>query len=286
MKSVLLVIMKIGRKLFRNTPIQRLGLTTFIYKRIAVRAFGTDPVEVDFRGAKILYPGGDYTTLPTLVEGVYEEAELDALEQILDSLDDPIIAVDIGANVGIWTVLLARHPKVAQVLAFEPSNENLFFLQKNIARNHLTEKVEVIQKAVSSHSGNVIFNESGSGATKRIDLTGSTVVEAVVLDEIVGLRKIGLIKIDVEGHEPSVLNGSWRTLESSEPFLFIEYSDLQTRSAGLSWQSVGTRLVSIYGSFSILDGKESRLEKNFSSLVGDNRLLNLLFVPKEITKPK
>jgi FkbM family methyltransferase len=286
MKSVLLVIMKIGRKLFRNTPIQRLGLTTFIYKRIAVRAFGTDPVEVDFRGAKILYPGGDYTTLPTLVEGVYEEAELDALEQILDSLDDPIIAVDIGANVGIWTVLLARHPKVAQVLAFEPSNENLFFLQKNIARNHLTEKVEVIQKAVSSHSGNVIFNDSGSGATKRIDLTGSTVVEAVVLDEIVGLRKIGLIKIDVEGHEPSVLNGSWRTLESSEPFLFIEYSDLQTRSAGLSWQSVGTRLVSIYGSFSILDGKESRLEKNFSSLVGDNRLLNLLFVPKEITKPK
>lgn len=92
--------MRFCRRLFRNTPIQRLRITTFEYKKLAQQDFGQDPIKVPFRGAHILCPGGDYTTLPTFVDGVCEKVELDEFTSYLDNKTAPVCAVDIGANVG------------------------------------------------------------------------------------------------------------------------------------------------------------------------------------------
>lgn len=270
--------MRLGRKLFRNTPIQRWGITTFVYKVAARRAFGKSPIEVSFRGAKILYPGGDYTTLPTLMDGIYEANELDTLTSYLNSLSSPITAVDIGANVGIWTVLLAQHKNVKKVIAFEPSKENLSFLRSNLELNGIQDKVEVVESAVSDTDGEVRFDDVGSGATKRISQTGSIVVSSVSLDTYLRNTSVDLIKIDVEGYEPSVLNGCWKTIESSLPTLFIEYSFPQVIAAGLSWKSAGERLCNLYGEFRVIADTETISQSNFAVLENDNRLLNLQFV--------
>ena len=275
--------MRLGRKFFRNTPIQGWAVTTFIYKNAARKAFGTDPVEVSFRGARILYPGGDYTTLPTLMDGVYESNELAALMSYLDSLSTPITAVDIGANVGIWTVLMAQHKNVRRVIAFEPSQGNLSFLRSNLELNEIRDKVDVVESAVSDLDGEVRFDDVGSGATKRISQSGSTVVSAVSLDSYLQGAPIGLIKIDVEGYEPLVLNGCWQTIEASLPALFIEYSLPQVTAAGLSWATAGKRLCGLYGEFRLIADSSTTSESNFSVLQNDNRLLNLQFVA-HITK--
>lgn len=272
--------MRMGRRLFRNTPIQRWRLTTFVYSSAARRAFGTESIEVAFRGSRILYPGGDHTTLPTLMDGVYEENELDELTRYLDSLQYPVTAVDIGANVGIWTVLLARHHNVQQVLAFEPSQSNLSFLRTNLEINQIQDKVVVIEAAVSDFDGEIRFDDLGSGATKRISPTGSAIVTSVTLDKYLQGKRIDLIKVDVEGYEPSVLNGSWHTLESYLPALFIEYSLLQVKAAGLSWSDSGERLCRLYGEFTIISDSDLVQKFDFGSLESDNRLLNLKFIKK------
>jgi FkbM family methyltransferase len=272
--------MRIGRRCFRNTPIQGWRATDFIYKRAALRAFGTEPVEVAFRGSRILYPGGDHTTLPTLMDGVYELYELNELTSYLDSLTSPITAVDIGANVGIWTVLLASHPNVQQVFAFEPSQSNLSFLRNNLRINQIEHKVVIIESAVSDYDGDVRFDDLGSGATQRISQTGSTVLSSVTLDSYLEGKLIDLIKIDVEGYEPSVLNGSWQTIEVSLPTLFIEYSLPQVTAAGLSWGECGDRLCHLYDEFTIITDSGLIKESDFASLEGDNRLLNLNFIKR------
>ena len=272
--------MRIGRRIFRNTPIPGWRVTTFIYKRAALRAFGMEPVEVTFRGLRILYPGGDHTTLPTLMDGVYELNELNELTKYLDSLVSPITAVDIGANVGIWTVLLACHQNVQQVFAFEPSQSNLSFLRTNLRINQVEDKVVVIEAAVSDFDGEVLFDDIGSGATKRISQTGSTVLSSVTLDSYLEGRHIDFIKIDVEGYEPSVLEGGWQTIEASLPTLFIEYSLPQVTAAGLSWGECGDRLCRLYGEFTIITDSDLIKESDFGSLEGDNRLLNLRFIKR------
>jgi len=278
--SFLRFVMRVGRRLFRNTPIQRLNLTTYAYRKLALKAFGADPIEVHFRGALFMYPGGDYTTLPTLMDGVYERAELDALISFLDSLSSPICAVDIGANVGIWTVILARHRNVKEVVAFEPSQENLTYLRSNIELNQVKDKVTIVESAVSDVDGEITFDDSGSGATKRIAATGTTVVSSVSLDSFLKGKSVDLIKIDVEGYEPLVLNGSWSTIETSLPTLFIEYSLPQVDSAGLSWVQAGNRLIRVYGGFTIVSESGAETFHDFVKLENDNRLLNLIFQRK------
>ena len=198
----------------------------------------------------------------------------------LDSLKSPVTAIDIGANVGIWTVLLARHPNILQVLAFEPSQSNLSFLRSNLEINQIQHKVIVIEAAVSDFDGEIRFDDLGSGALNRISQTGSAIVSSVTLDTYLQGKRIDLIKIDVEGYEPSVLSGSWKTLESYLPTLFIEYSLPQVEAAGLSWADPGERLCSLYGGFTVISDSELVQKFDFASLESDNRLLNLKFMKK------
>jgi FkbM family methyltransferase len=280
-KTILRSFMRISRKCFRNTPIQRLRITTFIYKHVARTAFKAEIIEVSFRGARILYPGGDYTTLPSLVDGVYEKNELNALMKHLDGMKSPINAVDIGANVGIWTVLLAKHENVRQVFAFEPSPLNVSLLRSNIELNHLEEKVVIIESAVADTDGQVRFEDTGSGATKRISQTASSFVSSVSLDSYLNGAHVDLIKIDVEGYEPIVLNGSWNTIEATMPTLFIEYSLPQVFAAGLTWKTAGERLCNLYGKYTVITDAGIKTEEDFDAIAKDNRLLNLLFTHPE-----
>ena len=276
-------LMRAARRLFRNTPIQQWSLTTRIYKFVAGKAFSEEFLDVPFRNATIRYPGGDYTTLPSLVEGYYEKTEIDRVMKFLDSLSTPVTAYDVGANVGIWTCLLAKHPSVMNVVAFEPSRENLSLLRTNIDLNGCAEKVTIVEAAVSDRDGVIEFLEGGSGATRRIagDQGGEKSIRVAVLrlDTYAQSHNEspGLIKVDVEGFEPHVIDGMRQVVQQFRPALLLEYSLIQSESAGTSWEAMGPWLTDEYGSVEILDETGAQIASDFSSLGSDRRLLNLFF---------
>ncbi len=124
--------------------------------------------------------------------------------------------VDIGANVGRWTLPASRFYK--RVLAFEPVPLTCWVLRRNISLNKI-RNVSIFEKAVSDKDGFLdlwVPREKFSSmySTDRfLDKFSDTTVrvKCVALDNLALVPDF--VKIDVEGHEVSVLKGMMKTLE-------------------------------------------------------------------------
>ncbi len=117
--------------------------------------------------------------------------------------------IDIGANVGLYSIyvgLLDRRPAIE---AFEPSAATAAALEANLALNP-SVRARIHRVALSDHAGVAAFDQRqtlGTGA--RIDPAGGDRVTLARLDDVLPLkgRRDAAMKIDVEGHELSVLAG-------------------------------------------------------------------------------
>jgi FkbM family methyltransferase len=147
------------------------------------------------------------------------------------------VAVDVGANVGLFTSVLARRSKT--VIAFEPNPACVRHLLEVAPRN-----CEVIAKAVSDRSGTTTLRvpvASGIAmdalstieAANRFDTeTRATefvrhTVETVTLDQVLigpsgPAGRVGFINIDAEGHEFAVLRGGEGAIAAHRPVLLVE----------------------------------------------------------------
>lgn len=155
--------------------------------------------------------------------------------RILKLLADPErLAVDVGANYGVYTVLLARSAKAC--IAFEPNAAVAAAAKKRVAAEGLTN-VQVHACALSNRNGEVAFLvpvvdgvESDAYATIEPEnrLSGAEVNRYMVpchpLDEF-GLEAVGLLKIDAEGHETAILDGAKSLIERDKPAVMIEVEE-------------------------------------------------------------
>ena len=155
------------------------------------------------------------------------ETELWLLPDLVDGEKD---AIDVGANTGLYTYYLSRLAR--HVYAFEPHRVLAGFLDKATGDN-----VTVLNKAVSDSSGKLPFYvpvRRGRKLYNVASLDEAVIkdrdhiveeIETVSLDQL-GYENIGFIKIDVEGHELSVLKGAVKTIGQQRPTLLIEILDL------------------------------------------------------------
>lgn len=116
------------------------------------------------------------------------------------------VFLDVGANVGSYTVLAAG-ASGASVVAFEPDPKSAADLARNVAANSLEDRVTVRVAAVGASSGSA-FLTVGAGPENRIAASGQSV------DLVMHAT---CMKLDVEGHETAVLEGAARLL--SDPRL-------------------------------------------------------------------
>jgi len=101
---------------------------------------------LNFRGSNF-YVGMDLGIFPSVYSGDFESAELDlALSQ---NFSKGSIIWDVGANVGIWSVLLAQGFPDSKVISFEPQKTALDLLEKNILQNNLTN-IEVFEMGLGA----------------------------------------------------------------------------------------------------------------------------------------
>jgi FkbM family methyltransferase len=124
-------------------------------------------------------------------------------------------AIDLGANVGYYTVLFAEKvgPK-GRVFAFEPAPENVELLERNVKLNGF-EQVQVVPKACSDESGTIALHLSRAGkGLHTIGAPGnanwdSVQVEMVRLDDVFPelAFRVDFLKIDIEGAESRALRG-------------------------------------------------------------------------------
>lgn len=143
-------------------------------------------------------------------------------------------AVDIGANKGLYSYMLAQ--SADHVICFEPNPALAAKLRLaapdncTIQQNAVSDKNEQCVLTIPrSKEGHYAPNTATLEALEGNDSLTFT-VESVRLDDL-NLQDIRFIKIDVEGHEPSVLKGARTLIASQRPTVLLEINDAQADSA-------------------------------------------------------
>lgn len=182
--------------------------------------------EEEARGTErlTLHPPGDWVSDEIRRTGRWFEQDI--LEAVADRVK-PGTFIDAGAHLGNHTVYLALHTAHEVILAFEPWPENYALL---LANTYRLSRVRPYPYALSDRHGTVRLLEDANRGHVRVDPAGRQTAMAIRLDSLM-LDDVTLLKIDVEGHEPAVLRGAQRTIESCRPLVLIEdwtghYGDL------------------------------------------------------------
>jgi len=134
----------------------------------------------------------------------------------MDLRDDPHTILDLGANAGFTAVYFGRKYSGARLACVEPMPANVRILERNLALNAIC--AEVLPVAAAVNDGSVFMEVTAKDYGHRI-IASPTVgdaieVPALSIDTIrrrVGWDRIGLLKIDIEGYEKTLLaeNCSW-----------------------------------------------------------------------------
>lgn len=157
--------------------------------------------------------------------------------QLLHRLVDPNKAcIDVGVYRGVYTYCMAK--LCNQVFAFEPNPHSFAEAQR-----YVTSKVTLLPYALSNQTGSATLNlpvrnanaelagekfHMGCGTLAATSQTTEALeIETRRLDDL-DLPPIGLIKIDVEGHEMAVLEGAKALIEHDHPNLLIEIEQRHT----------------------------------------------------------
>ena len=136
-------------------------------------------------------------------------------------VDKDSIALDIGVYLGVFANVMAKYAK--KVYAFEPHPDHFRF-----SKSALPSNVEVINMALSNEDGEaklfvpIKYPSAGKvgASTDRKDVK-EYVIKKTTLDRF-NYTKIGLIKIDAEGHEFEILHGAAKTIAANKPNMIIE----------------------------------------------------------------
>lgn len=125
--------------------------------------------------------------------------------------------VDVGANIGAFTLYEVLKKKAKLVVAYEPSPTTFHRLAGNLAVNSI-QNVKPINAAVGASPGELPFVDSPFSVNSRVaenGQAGAQIIPCVTLDSSLkelGISNVDLIKIDTEGYEIEVLKGATETL--------------------------------------------------------------------------
>lgn len=190
----------------------------------------------EINGQKMFLDSKDALNLST--QGVYDPLETEIIKKTLKKGD---IAIDLGANIGYYTLLFAKLVgETGKVFAFEPEPSNVELIKKNLAING-HHNVVVEQKAVSDKSGKAKLYSNGSvltiqNASNPHKIQKPILVDAVSLEDYFKKRckSIDFIKMDIEGAEYFALKGMRSLLEKNEKIkMIIEFAPCFLKNAGV-----------------------------------------------------
>lgn len=155
------------------------------------------------------------------------------------------VVIDVGCYTGIYAIAAALAGRA--VMAFEPHPPNVSRILDNVDVNCVRGRVAVLEVALSSFDGlHPMTVKQGINDVGVLSDDGNTMVQTMRLDTM-NLRDVGLIKIDVEGHEVEVLDSMRETLRRSKPDLIVEVLNDTARVA------VETELADLYYAGPMLD---------------------------------
>lgn len=203
-------------------------------------------------GLNYYFPADDRLLMPQFV--VHGEYETLTTAYLLRELPSDAVCIDVGANVGYYTCLMARRAWQGRTIAFEADPTIHELLRDNVAINWCEKVVDARNQAVADQPGELtLYRRAGrSGNTSIAEVSAEEravygepesipfTVESVRLDDVAAsFDRLDVVKIDVEGAESLVLDGMRDVVERLNPLIIMEWSPGQAVTAGSSVQGLG-----------------------------------------------
>jgi FkbM family methyltransferase len=236
-------LVRILSSVFRSIPVGTRGKARLARSILSPSARSVPAFVGNVDGNGMLIPNLlEPVGLSLWMDGVYEP---ETLEFLKGNISADSVFVDVGANIGAFSVPLARYAE--RVIAIEPSPQVLPYLKKNVALNHLSN-VEIVACAAS-----VLVRDSvplyvppeshfGMASSAPQFNAVATPVPAKSLDAILiehAVANVSVMKIDTEGFEAHVLLGAQQLLRSSSPppivFEFCDWAEERAFPGRKGW---------------------------------------------------
>lgn len=170
--------------------------------------------------------------------GEWSDVEVSVFQMLLNPNSN---IVEVGANMGLHTVALAKIAPHGKVIAFEPQRIIFQQLCCNLALNNLTNVysyrlgvsdkndeylIETCDYSTDWNYGSFSLDKGFSTEEQFHHQTTKEPIEVINLDDfspIHQLNALDLLKVDAEGFDIKVLNGASKTIERLQPIIFVEY---------------------------------------------------------------
>ena len=181
---------------------------------------------------------------PILWLGEYEQG---VTQVLLKFLQEDTNFLDVGANIGYFSLIAGKKCSQGKVLSFEPDPTNYNLLRSNIALNGLNN-ILPYNLALSDRNENLYFSTMGfdqnlgarftakeTATLKQHSLPQAktpTQIKAIAFDNFLPNEKIDIIKIDVEGFELNVLRGMKGMLSQQQPLIITEFAPSNLKDIG------------------------------------------------------
>jgi FkbM family methyltransferase len=164
------------------------------------------------------------------------------------------IAVDVGANIGYYTLILSK--LTDSVVSYEPERESRKMLIKNVVENGI-RNVKIIGKAVSNRKELLRLGVSEDNLGdhqinpktnhRRIEVVKSTYLDADISE------RVSILKIDTQGWEPKVIIGSKKLISRYQPTIFMEFWPEGYKRSSLNYSKMISFLERKYRNIYLID---------------------------------
>ena len=178
----------------------------------------------------------NYVTVKLFWEG-YENFEYSLI--FIDLIKNVRTFIDVGSNIGYYSIIGATLNKELKVISFEPSGSVFKYLSQNIIINNLSNNVVLEKIALSNRIGFIKFfelyntkypnidNLSGEHniGTKKLKFNKPTKVKSTTLDEYIlsnKVNRVDLIKLDTEGSEHLIIKKGLKIIRKFKPIIICE----------------------------------------------------------------
>ena len=186
------------------------ALSRYVRWQIGSRVLGM-PVVVPFVNDSCLVAESSMTgATGNIYFGLHEYEDMAFVGH---ALREGELFVDVGANIGSYSVLAAAGPK-ARVIACEPVPATYRRLRRNIEANHFAHEVTTKQIAASDRVGEVRMTDDLDTMNRVTSDGPGAIVTAMPLDVLLANENPVVMKIDVEGYEPAVIAGAEAVLQN------------------------------------------------------------------------
>ncbi|MFK7848118.1 MAG: FkbM family methyltransferase [Rhodothermales bacterium] len=182
----------------------------------------------------------DHVMRQIYLKGVYERNTFRHLSKLITPSDT---FVDVGANIGAYSVGLSPFIKNGKIISFEPNPRALHYLEENIKLNDI-KNITVNKVGLSDRDEDaILFTSSLTTASinKNKESVQKECISLITLDKYCeenDINNIDVLKVDVEGHEVKCIKGAIEIIKKSKSMVLVMEIDDNCLNAGSSKQEV------------------------------------------------